>query len=91
VTLTADEAVGRDQARVIVTTAAGERREAWVEHARGSLARPMNDSELREKFDTQAIPVIGPEAASGLAELITSQDGLDMQRLLHFVETHEAV
>jgi len=39
-----------DEARVIVALRDGSRREAYVAHARGSLARPMSEDDLSGKF-----------------------------------------
>src|SRR5690606_28794814 len=63
VTVEADAAVARDAVRAVIVMKDGQRLEADIAHARGSLARPMTDAELTDKFLIQAEPVVG--AATG--------------------------
>ena len=42
--------LAQDESIVAVEPDGGERRSVHVEHARGTIARPMNDAELEEKF-----------------------------------------
>jgi 2-methylcitrate dehydratase PrpD len=58
---TTDPAIGKVQARVAIVLKNGERLAVFVEHAVGSVEKPMSDSELEEKF-------------RGLAEGIRSAD-----------------
>jgi 2-methylcitrate dehydratase PrpD len=63
VKLTGDAALGRDEARGTLTLNDGRVIESHIEHCRGSLARPMTDEELSEKFLPQALMMLKPEAA----------------------------
>lgn len=45
-----DASLARDQSRAEVRLADGRVLKSWVEHARGSIDRPMTDAELDEKF-----------------------------------------
>ena len=58
---TTDPAIGKVQARVAIVLKNGERLAVFVEHAVGSVEKPMSDSELEDKF-------------RGLAEGIRSAD-----------------
>jgi 2-methylcitrate dehydratase PrpD len=55
----------RDQATVTVQLADGSTATEHVEHARGSLARPLDDEELRAKVRALVEPVL-PGASDGL-------------------------
>ena len=44
----------------------GRREHVFVEHAIGSLERPLSDDALEEKFRTMADPVIGAARAGAL-------------------------
>jgi 2-methylcitrate dehydratase PrpD len=61
VTLQADAGMGVDAATATVTLADGRRLEHHVAHCMGSLARPMSDADLDEKFRGQAGQVL-PQA-----------------------------
>jgi len=52
-----------DEAVIVLTMQDGAKIEKHVEHAVGSLDRPMTNEELREKFQSQAEPVLGKERA----------------------------
>lgn len=43
---------------------------AQVDYPKGSIQNPMTDAELRAKFDSLAIPVLGAERAAALAEQV---------------------
>lgn len=58
-----DENVQTDEAIVTLTMQDGTKIENHVDHAIGSLDRPMTNDELHEKFLKQAIPVLGKERA----------------------------
>jgi 2-methylcitrate dehydratase PrpD len=45
-----DPAIGRTEARVTIRTRDGRRLDRHVEHALGTLARPMSDADLEQKF-----------------------------------------
>jgi 2-methylcitrate dehydratase PrpD len=50
VTAVADTAVHEDQVRIAITLKNGRRLEKFVEHAIGSLGKPMSDADLEAKF-----------------------------------------
>ncbi len=56
-----DPAVGRTEARVTIHTRDGRALSRHVEHARGTLARPMSDADLEAKFRGLASEVL-PDA-----------------------------
>jgi 2-methylcitrate dehydratase PrpD len=58
VRLAPDPASGRDEARVAVRLRDGTQLEAHVEHARGSLERPLTDKELYAKAEALVEPVL---------------------------------
>jgi 2-methylcitrate dehydratase PrpD len=66
VNATADASVDEASADVTVTLKNGERKHVFVEHAIGSLAKPMTDADLEAKFHGLADPVIGPARAQAL-------------------------
>jgi hypothetical protein len=58
-----------------------------VDHCRGSLARPLLDDELEEKFSMQSRGVITDSAARGIKELCwnienLSDVGIEMRKIL---------
>jgi 2-methylcitrate dehydratase PrpD len=68
VNATATPGIDEAAVRVSVTLADGSRHEVAVEHAIGSLEKPMSDSDLEAKFHGLADPVIGKaKAASSIA------------------------
>lgn len=90
VTVMADTSLDRDQGIVRITMADGTTLEARVEHARGSMARPLTGQELVAKFNAQSVPVIGAKAAASFVALLDDAETLDLPALLALVETHPA-
>ncbi len=84
VALTADAAIGKEQAHARVTLAGGTNHELFVMHARGSLARPLSDAELATKFRALAAGVLTPAkietALAVCATLETRGDAADLVR-----------
>jgi 2-methylcitrate dehydratase PrpD len=72
VTVAAETAVGKEQARVRITLSKGTSHEQFVAHARGSLARPMSDAELEAKFSSLAGAALTGQATARLIELCWS-------------------
>jgi 2-methylcitrate dehydratase PrpD len=64
VSLQPDAGLAAEAATVELTFKGGERRAAHVPHARGSLQRPLTDSELNSKFQTLVDPIIGGRSAA---------------------------
>lgn len=70
ITVTPDPDCRRDEATLTVTLADGTTRTSHVEHARGSLARPLTEAELTDKGRRLAAPVLGAERAEELAAAV---------------------
>jgi 2-methylcitrate dehydratase PrpD len=58
-----DESLEKDQAAATLITTSGERIETRVAHASGTVANPMSDRAIEDKFMANAAPVIGEERA----------------------------
>ena len=65
---TVAEGIEEDQADVTAVLRDGRRMHVFVEHAVGSLERPMSDAALEDKFHGQADPVLGAARAQALIE-----------------------
>ena len=76
VTATIDPSIKEDQVRAIVTTKDGRTFDKFVEHAVGSLERPMSDKDLEAKFMGLAEGVLPPDRARRLMELCWSVETL---------------
>ena len=68
VVATVDDRIDEAQADVTAVLKDGRREHVFVEHAIGSLERPLTDEALAGKFHTLADPVIGPAKAARLAD-----------------------
>ncbi|MDH5263801.1 MAG: MmgE/PrpD family protein [Betaproteobacteria bacterium] len=66
VVATVDDSIDEASADVTAVLRDGRRERVFVEHAIGSLERPMTDADLEGKFRTLAEPVIGAERAARL-------------------------
>ena len=58
-----DEALEKEQATATLITTSGERIETRIAHASGTVANPMSDRAIEDKFMANAAPVIGEERA----------------------------
>lgn len=63
-----DEPIRSDEAKVTIRLLSGGQRTIHVEHATGSIQRPMTTAQVRQKYMTQAMPVIGQAAAKAFAD-----------------------
>jgi 2-methylcitrate dehydratase PrpD len=61
-----DRSIHEDQVELVVTLKGGRRVEKRVEHAIGSLDRPLSREELERKFVNQTAPILGEAAATRL-------------------------
>ncbi len=61
-----DDSIGEASADVVVTRKDGRKLHVFVEHAIGSMQRPMGDADLARKFHGLVDPVLGAAAADGL-------------------------
>jgi 2-methylcitrate dehydratase PrpD len=68
VVATVDDAIDEASVDVTAVLADGQRVHVFVEHAIGSLQRPMSDAQLEGKFHGLADPVLGAPGASRLIE-----------------------
>jgi aconitate decarboxylase len=65
ITATVDRDIRPDECRIVVDSSSG-RHEKHVKHAAGSLAKPLTQEHLRQKFVDQVEPVAGKAEASKL-------------------------
>ncbi|MDB5872981.1 MAG: 2-methylcitrate dehydratase-like protein [Ramlibacter sp.] len=68
VVATVDDAIDEASADVTAVLADGRRIHVFVEHAIGSLQKPMSDAQLEGKFHGLADPILGSPATSRLIE-----------------------
>ncbi len=64
-----DPAIHEEQVRVVITLKDGTRLEKYIEHAFGSVQRPMSDSDLETKFSGLVEGILPPEKSRRLMEL----------------------
>ncbi len=85
VVATVDPALAEDAAQVRVRLQDGRVVERFIAHALGSLARPMTDRDLEEKFRALCAPILAPDAIAGLLvacwQLEQSPDASALPRL----------
>jgi len=62
---------------VVITTKDGRRLEKYIEHALGSLERPMTDDQLDTKFTDLCVPILGEDATSELNKICRKVTALD--------------
>jgi len=63
---TVDPSIAHEAAHVEIDCHDGRRLVQQVEHASGSLQRPMTDRALDDKFDALAVPVLGAARAAAV-------------------------
>jgi 2-methylcitrate dehydratase PrpD len=76
VTATLDERMREDQARVCIRLRDGRTLETFVEHAIGSLERPMSDADLEKKFRGLVAGVLPDAQIESLIKLCWGTGGL---------------
>jgi 2-methylcitrate dehydratase PrpD len=69
VSATADSAMPEDAVRIVVTLKDRQHIERFVDHAIGSLARPLSDKQLDDKFRGSSTPVLGEDATQAVLNL----------------------
>lgn len=67
VVATVDPSIDEASADVVAVLAGGRREHVFVEHAIGSLQRPMSDADLDAKFEALVAPVLGKPRSKALA------------------------
>ena len=60
----------------------GQKHVSQVDYPKGSIQNPMTDAELRAKFDSLAVPVIGEKRSAQLADLVHGIERCDNVRRL---------
>jgi 2-methylcitrate dehydratase PrpD len=57
-----------------------------VDYPKGSIQNPMSDDELRSKFESLAVPVVGPSRAAQIGDTVMRvercDDVKDLMRLM---------
>jgi 2-methylcitrate dehydratase PrpD len=76
----ADSAIHEDAADISATCRDGRRLHLFVEHAIGSMERPMSDADLKAKFHGLVDPVLGTARADELIRQCGSLASLDSLR-----------
>ena len=64
-----NSAIHEDQARIAITLKDGRRLETFVEHAKGSVGKPLSDAELDAKFESLAEGVVSSAQAKRIMQL----------------------
>ena len=77
-----DPAIAEDAADVTIACRDGRGLHVFVEHAIGSLERPMSDGDLERKFHALVDPVLGHERASTLIECCAALEEIKDLRAL---------
>lgn len=72
-----DPAIREDQVRIAITLRDGRRLDEYVEHALGSLEKPMSDAALEAKFLDLAKGVLPSEQARRVVDLCWNIEKLD--------------
>ena len=62
--------------KMTVTMGDGKKFVSQVDYPKGSIQNPMSDDEIRIKFDTLAMPVIGAQRAQRIADLVDNIEKL---------------
>ena len=82
IAVTTDATFRKDQAQAILVLRSGERIEAAIAHASGTIENPMSDGAIESKFLANAAPVIGADRARQVAaaawKLETLADGREL-------------
>jgi 2-methylcitrate dehydratase PrpD len=81
--VTTDESFRKDQAQATLVTTSGERVEARIAHASGTVDNPMSDRAIENKFLANAAPAVGDERARQIAATAWKLDKLgDVRELI---------
>jgi 2-methylcitrate dehydratase PrpD len=76
ITVTADDSFGRDEAQAVITLRNGATLQQHVQHALGSVHRPLSDRALETKFRDLAEPVLPSAAVDQLIAMVWSLESL---------------
>ena len=73
--------------RLTMVMSDGSRHVAQVDYPKGSIQNPMNDDELRAKFDSLVQPVLGASRAAEIAAMVQSiEDCTDVGQLMQLTQ-----
>ena len=73
--------------RMTVHMDTGDVYTSQVDYPKGSIQNPMSDNELRGKFDSLAIPVLGKEKAQAIAEAVANvEQCADVRELMSLLQ-----
>lgn len=59
-----DNAIDEDSAHIRIRTTAGRDLQLFIDHALGSMAKPLSEAQLMAKFLDQSVPILGQQKAS---------------------------
>ncbi|KAA9151055.1 MmgE/PrpD family protein [Amycolatopsis acidicola] len=76
ITLEPDSGCARDEATIVVAQRDSEPVTVHIEHARGSLARPLTDDELFAKVDALTEPILGAGRALAIRDAVDALDAV---------------
>ncbi|MEN9774257.1 MAG: MmgE/PrpD family [Pseudomonadota bacterium] len=82
VVATVDDSIDEASADLTAILKDGRRVHVFVEHAIGSLGRPMSDGQLEDKFSNLAEPVLGASATASLIQACWQLGGTGSARSL---------
>jgi 2-methylcitrate dehydratase PrpD len=71
-----DPAIREDQVRITIALKDGRRLEKFIEHAIGSVEKPMSDAALEAKFTDLAAGILPPDQIRRLMDLCWNIDDL---------------
>jgi len=77
-----DQGIAEESADVTAILADGRREQVFVEHAIGSLQRPMSDAQLESKFGQLVSPVLGSDRVASLIAACRALPGAGDLRVL---------
>ncbi|OJJ48394.1 hypothetical protein ASPZODRAFT_130418 [Penicilliopsis zonata CBS 506.65] len=81
----ADPSLRPDECHITLTFENGARLEKHVDHAVGSVHRPMTDAQLQAKFLDQCVPVLGVDRANRASDWCWGLEARDDIRSIHEV------
>lgn len=58
-----------DEAEAVISTRSGDTHTKHIDHASGTVANPLSDAALREKFMGNAVPIVGQARATRIATM----------------------
>jgi 2-methylcitrate dehydratase PrpD len=77
-----DPALAKDQAQATLIAVSGDRIEARIAHASGTVDNPMSDDAIENKFFANVTQIVGSERARQIAATVWKLDKLDDVREL---------